>query len=387
MRHLALLLLSVTLLLCAAGPSLAATPSDFYLDLLKKGVAEFDAARYDGAVSVLRVAAFGLMESPNHYQTAQIYRAIAADKMNDPVVVRDAARRTLAAERVQRSYALLSLPASVRTSFESVAKKVLAPSEMTMLTSGAAVPSPENPNPAPQPETKPLTPPQTNRPPVAKPQQKPVETKPAPKTVPPPVKQEPAPKAETPKAETPKVETQKVETQRVETPKVETQKPATPKPEPPKPQPPKVETPKVETPKVEVPAKPAPKPEAAAPVAPPRDVVAMLAASDRALMSGNLPEARRVYRLLLDGALTHEQAIRVAEGLYRSRDFANVLRAFDRVGQLRRGEEPYRFYLAVALYESGRFAAAKKELAAVLDFIEITPDVARYKTKIESSGD
>jgi len=310
----------VTLLLALAGPGLAATPSDFYLDLLKKGVAEFDAAEYGDAVTLLRVAAFGLLESPHHYQTAQIYRAISADKLNDAAMTRDAAMRTLAAERVQRSYASLSLPPAVRTSFEALAKKVLTPSDLSMLTSGPPAPAPVVPKPAP-------------------------------------------PKTETPKPETPK----------------EVAKPQPPKPQPAKPAPKPAETKPVET-----------KPAETKPVetaAPAREVAATITSAERALTSGNLTEARRVYRQLLDGTLTHEQAIRVAEGLYRARDFAGVLRAFERIGQLRRGEEPYRFYLAVALYESRRFAAAKKELATVLEFIELTPDVARYKAKIESSGD
>lgn len=354
MSPLRVFALALTLLLGLAGPGLAATPSDFYLDLLKKGVAEYDAARYDGAVTLLRVAAFGLLEFPNHYQTAQIYRAISADKLNDAAMTRDAAMRTIAAERVQRSYASLSLPASVRTSFESVAKKVLTSSDLSMLTSGTTPPAPvQKPVQQPAIQQPVVQQPVVQQPavkPPAQPRQKPAESKPTPA--------------------------------KTETPKTETPKPPPQKPQPPKPEPPKVERPA---------AKPAPKPVETKPVvetpAPPRDVVAMLTSADRALSSGNLTEARRVYRQLLDGTLTHEQAIRVAEGLYRARDFANVLRAFDRVGQLRRGEEPYRFYLAVALYENGRFAAAKKELAAVLDFIEVTPDVARYKTKIESSSD
>ena len=77
--------------------------------------------------------------------------------------------------------------------------------------------------------------------------------------------------------------------------------------------------------------------------------------------------------------------IRVAEGLYRSRDFAAALNAFARVGTLRRGEEPYRYYIAVAAYETGDYARAKKELAAALPYIEITPDVARYRTRIEGA--
>jgi hypothetical protein len=134
--------------------------------------------------------------------------------------------------------------------------------------------------------------------------------------------------------------------------------------------------------------KPEPKPQQTPPAAKPvRDITQQLAAADRALGSGDLNGSRKFYQQLLGETLTHEQALRVAEGLYRARDFSNVIRAFDRAGALKRGEEPYRFYLAVALYETGKIAAAKKELAAALNYIELTPDVARYRDKIEGAAD
>jgi len=372
--------LAVTLLMwiAATGAAAAATPADFYLDLLQKGIAGYNAAQYGEAVGVLRVAAFGLLDATSHYQTAQVYRALAADKLNDPATARDAAQRVLAAERVQRTYASLPLPAAIRSSFESVAKKTLAPSEMSVLTGGAA--PAQTPQQQPQAavrttptETKPA--PAQSKPAASTQPQK--ETPPRAKTTPPPQQVEkepkpaPVPAPATKTTETPKVEPPKSEPAKVETTKAE---------------PPKVEPPKVDPPKSEPPPKPAVATPAPAPAAP-RDLTQTLAAGERALATGNLAEARRIYRTLLDGPLTHEQALRVAEGAYRARDFPLVLRAFERAGALRRGEEPYHFYLAVALYETGRYSAAKKELAAALNFIEVTPDVARYREKIESAAD
>jgi uncharacterized membrane-anchored protein len=111
-----------------------------------------------------------------------------------------------------------------------------------------------------------------------------------------------------------------------------------------------------------------------------------LTAAERSLVAGNLSEARRIYRQLVSApGLDHAFLIRVAEGLYRARDFSGALSAFNRVGTLRGGEEPYHYYIAVASYETGDFARAKKELAAALPYIEVTPDVARYRVKIEGS--
>jgi hypothetical protein len=308
---------------------------------MQKGIAEYNAENYSQAVRLLRVAAFGLLEATDRYQIAEVYRTIAADKVKDTEGVRDAAKRVVAAERVTRTYASLTLPAAVRSLFEDVAKKVLAAGDMALLKS------------APPPQTTQTTTPPRNSTntttPTVKPDPKPAETKPA--------------------------QSQPAQIKPAES------KPAQIKPDPkpaqvkPDPKPAQV--------------KPDPKPPQQTPptVKPVRDITQQLTAADRALSSGDLNGSRKLYQQLLGETLTHEQAIRVAEGLYRARDFSNVIRAFDRAGALKRGEEPYRFYLAVALYETGKIAAAKKELASALNYIEITPDVARYRDKIEGAVD
>ncbi|HUR82385.1 MAG TPA: tetratricopeptide repeat protein, partial [Thermoanaerobaculia bacterium] len=130
------------------------------------------------------------------------------------------------------------------------------------------------------------------------------------------------------------------------------------------------------------PAKPAVQPQPQKPV----DVTATLNAADSALAKSNITDARRLYReVLAVSGLDHAASIRLAEGFYRSRDFANALAAFERAGTLRSGEEPYRYYIAVAAYESGQHDRARRELAAALPFIELTPDVQRYRAKIEAA--
>jgi hypothetical protein len=129
------------------------------------------------------------------------------------------------------------------------------------------------------------------------------------------------------------------------------------------------------------PPKPAPQPQPVART--PVNVDGALTDAERAIAAGKLERARTIYRPLVEESLSHPQLLRLAEGLYRSRDFANTVRTFARVLPLQKAEEPYRYYYAVALYETGAFAAAKRELATVMPFIEITPDVARYRAKIE----
>jgi hypothetical protein len=146
--------------------------------------------------------------------------------------------------------------------------------------------------------------------------------------------------------------------------------PATPAPTPVAPQP----TPSVSLPKPVASQHPASKPV---------NVEGALADAERAITTGQLERARTIYRPLMEETLSHPQLLRLAEGLYRSRDFANTVHVFVRVLPLQKTEEPYRYYYAVALYETGAFAAAKRELTVVMPFIEVTPDVARYRAKIE----
>ena len=132
---------------------------------------------------------------------------------------------------------------------------------------------------------------------------------------------------------------------------------------------------------------PPPPPPASAPQ-PARDPAAILADADRALDAGDLAQARAGYASVLAlPELPHATLLKTGEGLYRARDFRGTVRAFERAGAFAKGEEPYRYYYAVALYESGRYRDAKRELAAALPFIEATPDVQRARAKIEHSLD
>ena len=115
-------------------------------------------------------------------------------------------------------------------------------------------------------------------------------------------------------------------------------------------------------------------------------VETLLTDADRAVKTGDLAMARSLYRTIVDAPqLSHAAALRAGEGAYRSRDFATAIRAFQRAGSIGKGEEQYHYYYAVALYENGLYAEAKRELHAALPYIEVTPDVARYQTKIEGA--
>lgn len=301
---------------------LAASANDFYVELLRRGVSEVEAGRHESAVTPLRLAAFGLIDSVEHYQTAQAYLVIALDRLNQSEPARQAALRIVAAEKVEPKFASLALPDEIRTAFSTSAKKLLSAADASTLLAAATPATP----------AKPIVP-QANPPKKAavEPASRPVVEKPA-ATTPSPTSSSTARRPDDSKA-------------------------------PPKPTPP-----------------------APAPKKPAIDVPARLTAGERTLIGGNLADARKIYReLLAAGGHDHATWIRVAEGLYRSRDFAGVLTAFQSVGTLRPGEEAYRYYIAVAYYESGQYDQAKRELAAVLPFIEVTPDVERYRQKIDAA--
>src|SRR5688572_25380621 len=85
--------------LAVALPSVAATPSEFYLTMLRRGVAAYEAGRLEAAAGPLKIAAFGLVDSVEHYQTAQIHLALTLDRLGNAELAREAARRVVVAER------------------------------------------------------------------------------------------------------------------------------------------------------------------------------------------------------------------------------------------------------------------------------------------------
>ena len=389
----------VAVLTGMATPAAAATQGEFYLNLLGRGVASYEANRHQDAARQLHIAAFGLVETVEQYQLAQIYLALTHDKMGERDRAREAAHRVIVAERVERKYASGPASAAVRGAFETLAGKLLTSAEVAMLRGGPVVPAPQSTPlrtttvvPPPAPPRTVTTTPQTTPPQTAAAQTttpvRPATTTPQTTTKPPapqparPAIVTPAPQKTTPENTAPATITPQVVA------------PAKPKPEP------AAAKPAIKPPATPAntatgapetngrggsvdpvrPAAPAPRPLSAT------EVSTRLAAADRALNGANLNEAKRGYReVLATPGLDHDSLIRIAEGLYRARDFASALNAFTRLGALRRGEEPYRYYVAVAAYETGDYARAKKELAAALPYIEITPDVARYRTRIEGA--
>jgi hypothetical protein len=115
-----------------------------------------------------------------------------------------------------------------------------------------------------------------------------------------------------------------------------------------------------------------------------RGLLASLRQADSAAANGQVADASRIYaQLASTPGVSREAVAAAAAGLYRTGDFASAVKAFQRLGTFARGEEDLRYYNAVALFETGHYDQAKKELACALPFIQVNEDVARYRVKIE----
>ncbi|MEY2549675.1 MAG: hypothetical protein QOD64_2257 [Verrucomicrobiota bacterium] len=336
-EHLRKVLLCCWLLMPAAG--LAASDDDFYQRLYQRGMTHFAAADYARAFTELRSAAFGFVEKVEQFETAQSYACIAAHRLGHDSDARDSLMRIVSAEKVQPRYRSVKLPDDVRAEVNAVAANLLTAEEAALLgVSVAAKPAVDVPTPTKRPNVA-VTAPRDGGPDASPPANdpKPQQVKPAP--VPQPTKPKPQPVAPQPISPAP-----------------------VPQPSDPPSQPPP----------------PAPKPVA--------NVDTSLAEAQRAIDDGDIARARSIYDALsATPSLSHDAALRIAEGSYRVRDFAGAARAFARAGAIGRGEERYHYDYAVTLYETGRYGDAKRELAAALPYITITPDVARYRAKIEGA--
>jgi hypothetical protein len=105
------------------------------------------------------------------------------------------------------------------------------------------------------------------------------------------------------------------------------------------------------------------------------------------LSAGEVAAAQELYlRLASDRNVPREVLAETAIGLYRVGSYADAVAAFRRMSAFARGEEDLHYYFAVALYETGAYREAQKELSCALPFIQMTEDVARYRLKIEQSA-
>jgi len=352
----------------------AASGDEFYQRLYQRGMAHFAAGEYASAFTELRNAAFGFVEQVDQFETVQAYAVVAAHRLGHDNDARDSLLRIVSAEKIQPHFLSVKLPDELRIEVDTVAVAQLTTQECVLLgvpaqmLDTAAKPVVVVPTPTKRPNVATTAPRERGATDDAAPPDA------DPKKTPP----RPAPPTQQPVAPVPQTPTVVPTPVRPPQPDAPTPQPVDPKPSPPPPAP----QPKQET----VPAQP----QATAPVSKQlpevKNADASLAEAQQAIDNGEIGRARSIYSAVLNvPQLTHAATLRLAEGLYRVRDFAGATRAFQRAGTLGHGEEPYHYYYAVALYESGHYGDAKRELTASLPYISVTPDVARYRMKIEGA--
>jgi tetratricopeptide (TPR) repeat protein len=108
--------------LLSAVPVLA---QNFYEARFQTGVIDFNRGAYARAADELRIAAFGRVDDIPSYITAEVYLAVANDRLEHAEDARTAAMKVLQAEKIKPSYAALELPAAVRSSFEQLLPAIL----------------------------------------------------------------------------------------------------------------------------------------------------------------------------------------------------------------------------------------------------------------------
>src|SRR5260221_4146473 len=289
-RHLQKRVLMGVLLSLLANVATAAV-DPFYLGLYRRGMTVFEAGDFASASKELRLAAFGLVDSLEQFETAHVYAAIAASKAGRNDEAEGSVRRIISAERVTRTFAHLTLPAPVRAEFETIAKTAVAADAYAFLTSPDAPPPPRN-TPRVVVQVSPAASPPSN----------------------------PSPSAS-------------ASDDRRATGTNGKGGPSAPS-----------------TASVPAPSIPHPAPPAADPAP---ETGRTLADADRALATGDLTTARAIYGAQLeDPELSHSDLLKVGEGLCRSRDFSGAVRAFTRAGALSKGEERSHYYFAVSLFEN-----------------------------------
>jgi tetratricopeptide (TPR) repeat protein len=307
---------------------LAGGADEFYERLYARGMADFRTGDYQLAYTELHKAAFGFVEEIEKFELAEVYAAIAAKRLGHESETREALLRIAASEKVQPRLRSMTIPDDLRAELLRAAATTLTKKESAVfgiseqMQDAAAKEKPRVQVPTP-----------TMKPNVAE-------------TAPREVGDAGAPDQKT--------------------------------------------SPAVTTPPADPPSQPGTGTlQTVAPMVPPKQqpakktIDARLAEAQQAIDDGDVDAAGAVYNdVLHEPELPRAQALRVAEGLYRVRDFAGALHAFQGAGAIGPGEERFHYYYAVALFETHEYRDACRELDLALPFIEVTEDVADYREKI-----
>ena len=121
------------LLLLVPAAGFAGFGDDFYEGLYARGMAHFHASEYEAAFSDLHLAAFGLVDQLERFETAEAYAAIAANRMGNEALTRSALVGISKADGVQPHFRSIAIPESERAELERAAALLLTSEERAVL--------------------------------------------------------------------------------------------------------------------------------------------------------------------------------------------------------------------------------------------------------------
>lgn len=118
-----------------------------------------------------------------------------------------------------------------------------------------------------------------------------------------------------------------------------------------------------------------------------REYLISLRQAEAFATNGATDRAAAIYqRIAGDARVPREIVAEAGVGLYRIGAYREAADVFGRMGAFGRGEEDLRYYYAVALFESGNYERARRELDCALPFIQINDEVARYRLRIQQTA-
>jgi hypothetical protein len=182
--------ISVLALVCVLASTVTfAQSGSFYSNLLSRGVSDALAGNTNNALTELRLAAFGLLDSLPEYETAQVYLAVLNDRAGLKDEARNSLSKFLAAEKIGHAYATLPIDATIRQSFEALRGQYAD----ALAATRPSRPTPEPVSPELLPQAQPPARPAPQTPPAPAPADPtPPRPRPAPTTPPPAASSAPA---------------------------------------------------------------------------------------------------------------------------------------------------------------------------------------------------
>ncbi|HEX3071951.1 MAG TPA: hypothetical protein VHX14_25530 [Thermoanaerobaculia bacterium] len=121
------------LLLLAPASAVAGFGDEFYESLYARGMAHFQASEYQAAFNDLHLAAFGLVDQLDRFETAEAYAAVAANRLGNEALTRSALVGIANADGVQPHFRSIAIPEALRAELERPAALLLTSEERAVL--------------------------------------------------------------------------------------------------------------------------------------------------------------------------------------------------------------------------------------------------------------